>query len=341
MTIGRIATALAEFGAAFWRRVSGHAAKLRWAVPMAVLGISCACDVAQVTRIGTNVWPGYEPLYLARNLGYLDKEKFKLVEYSSARDVSRAFANGSIEIAALTLDETLLLLQRGVPLKVFLVTDISNGADTIVAQAGIKGIEDLKGKRVAVEIGAVGSYVLRRALEKHGISAADVTVVPLSPDEHADAFESGAVDAAVTFEPVRTKLLSLHGTEVFSSREIPDEVVDVLVVQTGYAAAHPELLRDLARAWFKAVDFVQSDPDAAARQMQRRLGISVEEIVATFPGLKFGDRAENRRFLDGDTAQLPQTAITLRDAMMEMGLLKTAPELSNLSSAAALPEAGP
>lgn len=341
MTFGRIVTTLAEIGANFARRLPRRAATLRWVAAAALLGFGGACDVPQVARIGTNVWPGYEPLYLARNLGYLDKEKFKLVEYSSARDVSRAFANGSIEIAALTLDETLLLLQRGVPLKVFLVADISDGADSIVAQPGIQSVAELKGKRVAVEIGAVGSYVLRRALEKHGISAGDVTVVPLSPDEHVHAFESRAVDAVVTFEPERTRLLALHGKEVFSSREIPDEIVDVLVAHAKYAAAHAELLRDLAQAWFKAVDFIQGGPDAAARQMQRRLGISAEEIVATFSGLKFGDRAENSRFLKGDAAQLPQTAITLRAAMTEMGLLKAAPELGDLSSGAALPEAVP
>ncbi len=38
-------------------------------------------------RIGTNVWIGSEPLYLARELGKLDPAVVQLVEYPSASEV--------------------------------------------------------------------------------------------------------------------------------------------------------------------------------------------------------------------------------------------------------------
>jgi len=78
-------------------------------------------------RIGTNVWPGYEPLYLARDIGLYDKAKVQLVEYPSASGVIRALKSRSIEAAALTLDEVLVLLQHKIPVRVVLVMDISVG----------------------------------------------------------------------------------------------------------------------------------------------------------------------------------------------------------------------
>jgi len=51
-------------------------------------------------RLGTNVWPGYEPLYLAREFGYIDREDVQLVELNSATQVMRAFRNGALEAAA-------------------------------------------------------------------------------------------------------------------------------------------------------------------------------------------------------------------------------------------------
>ena len=48
-------------------------------------------------RIGTNVWIGGEPLYLARELGRFDPAAVQLVEYPSASEVMRAFRNQAID----------------------------------------------------------------------------------------------------------------------------------------------------------------------------------------------------------------------------------------------------
>ena len=38
---------------------------------VAIALTNCSSPVASPLRIGTNLWPGYETLYLARNLDYL------------------------------------------------------------------------------------------------------------------------------------------------------------------------------------------------------------------------------------------------------------------------------
>ena len=57
----------------------------------------CTREPEAVLRIGTNVWIGSEPLYLARELGRLDPKAVQLVEYPSASEVLRAFRNQAID----------------------------------------------------------------------------------------------------------------------------------------------------------------------------------------------------------------------------------------------------
>jgi NitT/TauT family transport system substrate-binding protein len=49
-----------------------------------------------------------------------------------------------------------------------LVNDNSSGNDKIIVTEEIKTIQDLKGKKVAVEEGVVGDFLLSLALEKEG-----------------------------------------------------------------------------------------------------------------------------------------------------------------------------
>ena len=118
----------------------------------------------QTLSIGTNVWPGYEPLYLARDQGFLPSEKLNLVEYPSATQVIKGFRNGAIQFAALTLDEVLILAENGLNPKVILIMDISDGGDVVLANPRFSSMQQLKGKRIAVESSALGAYVLTRAL---------------------------------------------------------------------------------------------------------------------------------------------------------------------------------
>ena len=194
--------------------------------------VGCSGEPQLPFRVGTNVWPGYEPLYLAREQGlYPPSAGLRLVEYTSASEVIQAFRNGTIDAAALTLDEVLLLAETTPDLGIVLVLDISHGADVILAQPAISSLRDLKGKRVGLESTALGAYVLTRALQTAGMRQDDVRKISLEVDEHEQAFKKGRVDAVVTFEPVRTRLMASGARQLFDSSMLPGEIVDVLVVR--------------------------------------------------------------------------------------------------------------
>lgn len=269
-------------------------------------------------RVGTNVWPGYEPLYLAKDLSFYNETQVKLVEYSSATEVIRAFRGGELEAAAVTLDEALLLAQADGGFRIILVCDYSNGADALLSKPSLKDIKSLRGRRVGVETGALGAYFLARALDSEGLKADDITVVPLSVDEHERAFNEEAVDAVVTFEPVRTRLLEKGASVLFDSSRIPGEIVDVLIVRNDYLSGNREKAGALLRDWFRALEHIEKEPDDAFARMDARLRMGGENPKEAFKLLWLPSRRENIGILGGE---LEKTAEKLLSVMSENRLI--------------------
>lgn len=168
----------------------------------AALLSACGARYEAPLTVGTNTWTGYEPLYLARDLGLHEGLPLRLVELGSTTQSMDGLRTGRLDMAGLTLDEALTLVQEGIPIKVIWVVDISQGADALVARYGVAGLADLRGRKVGVEQTAVGAYMLNAALAKAGLRTTDITVVPLPLDEHLTAWRESQVDALVTFDPV-------------------------------------------------------------------------------------------------------------------------------------------
>jgi NitT/TauT family transport system substrate-binding protein len=297
---------------------------------------ACNKSVDRPIQLGTVQWPGYEPLYLARSLGYLHESHVHLIEQTATTETIEAYRNEVIDIAALTLDEVLLLKQQGQEMEIILVMDISNGADVVIARPGIKTIADLKGKRIGVEANALGAYMFSRSLEHGRLKPADVQIVSLQYGEHESAFIQGKVDAVVTFEPVKTKLLNQGGKVVFDSSKIPNEIVDVLIVRPAYLQAHRDEVRLLVTAWFKALSYLNEHREDAARQIAGRLGIKPSEFLTSLEGLKIADLAFNERMLGGSTPELQANLQRLSRVMLDNKLLLNAVDTRNLLNASVL-----
>jgi ABC-type nitrate/sulfonate/bicarbonate transport system substrate-binding protein len=117
-------------------------------------------------RVGSIVFPGYEDLFLARELGLLDERRVRLVELLANTDTLRALAAGQLEAAALTLDELMSARADGVDLRAVLVFDVPEGANVVVtADPWAARIVDV----LAVRADALGTYAasLRHLLQCH------------------------------------------------------------------------------------------------------------------------------------------------------------------------------
>ena len=290
----------------------------------------CMREPQTALRIGTNVWIGSEPLYLARELGRLDPAVVQLVEYPSASEVLRAYRNQAIDGMVISLDELFGLAADGLQPRIILVVDVSHGADVVVGRGGMKTMRDLKGKSVAVESSALGAFVLSRALALSGMQASDVNVVHLESNEQPTAFEKGQVDAAVTFDPYRAQFLRAGAATLFDSTQIPGEIVDLLAVRSSVIEKRPDAVRALLAGWFDAIDYMKRDPKDAARRMGIRQQTSGEQFQQALQGLRIPSRDENLKMLGGATPELTVTGRRLMTLMVEAKLLRSELDLEGL-----------
>jgi NitT/TauT family transport system substrate-binding protein len=304
-----------------------------------LLGASgCSREPETALRIGTNVWIGSEPLYLARELGYLDPAVVQLVEYPSASEVLRAYRNQAIDGMVISMDELFGLAVDGMQPRIILVVDVSHGADVVVGRRGMKSMRDLKGKSVAVESGALGAFVLSRALTLNGMQASDVNVVHLESHEQPKAFETGAVDGAVTFDPYRAQFLQAGAAILFDSTQIPGEIVDLVAVRATVIKKQPRAIEALLTGWFKATDYMKRDPRDAAQRMGVRQQTSGEQFLAAQQGLHVPSREENLKMLGGPTPDLAVSGRRLMALMVDAKLLRTGLEIESVLAPGPLAE---
>ena len=295
----------------------------------------CAEPVVPL-RVGSIVFPGYELMFLAREQGLLDPRVVRLVEMSANTDIIRCLAVGQLEAAALTLDEVLSARADGVDLKVIAVLDVSAGSDVVIARPEITRPQDLVGKRIGVETGAVGAVMLGALLDSAGLSVAQVRRQPMVLNDSVDVYASGKVDAVVTAEPWAGMLEAQGARRLFDSRAIPGRIVDVLAVTPKAALAWPQALRALVAAHLAALASFQRDPAPASRLMAPRLQLPPQEVPRAFLGLDLPDAARNRELLGG-TGALREGVHALQHAMLRMDLLKAEQGLDDLLDPSFLP----
>jgi NitT/TauT family transport system substrate-binding protein len=309
-----------------WRRACAALALAGCAALLAACGPRHEAPLT----VGTNTWTGYEPLYLARDLGLHNGLPLRLVELGSTTQSMDALRTGRLAMAGLTLDEVLTLVQEGVPLKVVWVVDISKGADALVARAGISGMADLRGRKVGVEQTAVGAYMLNAALGKAGLRSGDITVVPLPLDEHLAAWREGHVDALVTFDPVLQGLRGRGAQVLFDSSDIPGEIVDVLVARQEALDCCTPRIAQLLDAHQRALGHLHTARADALQRMAPRLGLTAAEMDAALNGIDLPDAATNRALLSGPEARLATSAQRMAHTMFDQGLLQRPVSVASL-----------
>ena len=272
-----------------------------------LLCLSGCRPLSEPLRVGANLWTGYEPLYLAQRDGLLPEEEIQVIRLASAEQVISAFRNQAVEVAAVTADEAVRIASRLPEARIILVCDYSNGADALLARPGLGSLAELKGKRVGLEANAMGAYLLAQALEAAGLLPSDITAVPVPIASQEEAYGAGRVDAVVTFDPVRSRLLGHGAKSLFDSSRIPGEIADVLIARPEVLQnRRPELVR-LVRAWFAARErLVAAEPETLSAAANH-LGLTVKDLGESLKLIELPDPVANQRLLADSAAGLPAT----------------------------------
>jgi len=267
-----------------------------------------ACDESpprSSLRVGLLMWPGYEPPLLAREAGLIDRDSVSIVDYGAPSDVLRDYRDGALDAAALTVQFSSELGPDGH--RIVLVIDESSGGDAIVARPGITSLAALRGRRVGVEPNPLSAYVLLRAIAGAGLDADDVETVPIDVDRTVDALHSGEVDAVVTYDPYRARLLDSGAIEIFDSASMPGEIYDVLYVHETVFEQRREEVCGLVRGWLDAVERLRRVPPEFDDSIRTREGRTAAGLIDELTGVRLVGAELNARLLGGSDAALITT----------------------------------
>jgi sulfonate transport system substrate-binding protein len=189
-------------------------------------------------------------------------------EFPSGLPLLEALNVGNVDISADVADTVPIFAQAAkARLTYFAEESPSPSAQAIVvrSESPIRQLSDLKGKKVAVTKAAGTHYLLIAALNKAGLSFADIQPAYLSPADGRAAFENNKVDAWVTWEPFLTSVQRQLPTRTLTDGVGLASYKRYYLTSTGYAQAHPDVLKRVYQQLQQAGGWIKSHPREAAQ----------------------------------------------------------------------------
>jgi NitT/TauT family transport system substrate-binding protein len=290
---------------------------------------------APPVRVGYSAWPGWFPWRVSEAEGLFEKEgvPVKLQWFDGYLDSINALNAGQLDCNSQTLGDTISSVAGGADLQVVLTNDNSTGNDRIIAAEGITAVEQLRGRKVAVEEGTVDHYLLLLGLKDAGVDPAEVEIVPMETGAAAAAFVAGKVDAVGVFAPFTTQALKRPGsTTLFSSKDFPGAISDHLVCRREFVENNPEAIQKIVNTWFATLAEIRANPKPSLALMAERAGVSETDYQDYDAGTTIFSLEQNRQaFEPGDTmASLPYAAERIGEFLVEVKLAEKPPQLDNL-----------
>ncbi len=282
-------------------------------VLLVVFSLSTPQTLAETLKLAHSTWVGYGPFYIARDKGYFKEEgvDIKLIIMENTSLKMGALMAGKIDAVASTADEFPIYMKPGNLLHYILAVDNSKGGDGIVSNKDIKTVADLKGKKVACEVGSVSQFFLNALLREVNLTQNDIQMINMTATDAGVAFVAQRADAAVTWEPHLSQGASReHGHILIDSSQRPGLIVDVVAVREETLKNREAELKAFVRAWQRALEFIEEDPNEAYKIMAKGVGGWLKDpavFAETLPGIEYLTIKKNQALFG--TASNPGTLV--------------------------------
>jgi sulfonate transport system substrate-binding protein len=300
-------------------------------VSIVAAAVSASYGQEKVVRIG---FQKYGKLVLLKSKGTLD-EKLKAVgykvvwtEFPSGPPLLEALNVGAIDFGNTGEAPPVFAQAAGAPIQYVAYEPPAPKGEAILVptDSPLKSVADLKGKKVALNKGSNVHYLLVKALEKAGVKYSEIEPAFLAPADARAAFERGAVDAWVIWDPFQAAAEAATGARrladgtgivsnyqfYFSSKkflESDSRAIDVVLAQLS-----------------EVDDWAKGDIHAVAEQLAPAIGLSVPVVEVALKRQSYGIKPLTDRVI----ADQQQVA----DSFFALGLL---PKQIKISDAARRP----
>lgn len=201
------------------------------------------------------------PIIIADEKGYFAKQGLdvNIQSFKSSKDRDAAFQSGNLD--GIICDEVAVALYQNADFDVK-ITGATDGNFILIANpnSGIKTINEIKGKSIAISEKTCIEYTLDKVLEKNSLAPQDVqkTIVPAIPTR-LEMLRTNKVDAALLPEPFSTLAIKDGGIVLGSANEAGIYTSVTAFTQESIDTKTAEI-KAFFKAYNEAVDYVNSTP---------------------------------------------------------------------------------
>lgn len=140
----------------------------------------------------------------------------------------------------------------------------------------IRTLADLKGKRVVLNKGSNVHYLLVKALESTQLKYSDVEVAFLPPADARAAFERGAVDAWVIWDPFGAAAEAQLGARIVADGSGLVNNYNFYIASRPFVEKYPQVLASALEAINETGEWVAQNQKDAAAIVAPQIGLPVE-----------------------------------------------------------------
>src|SRR3989338_5341224 len=298
---------------------------------MGLKGLNHSQDSKSATlKIGLNPWIGNGLYFIAQEKGFFEANNInvKLESFDDGAIGKQLLNSGKVDVLPITPETVVIIKDSGLGIKIIGMTVASKGADGIIATRDVQNLTDLRGKKVAFEVGSPSHFLLSYFLYHQNLDTSILDVVNTTAPDAGAAFVAGQVDAAVTWEPWLSKASERPGGHVLLSSKTMELFPDMMIIRNDVLESNPEAAAALLRSLFAAIDWINANNDEAAEIIGKNFQISPEEVkaqLATIQWLTYDDNIVS--FKSGQPQDLLQKA---GDLWLRLNLIRNPISGTNL-----------
>ncbi|TAF05812.1 MAG: nitrate ABC transporter substrate-binding protein [Nostocales cyanobacterium] len=239
------------------------------------------------------------------------------------------FSAGKYDGISLSLGSFIILSATNPDIQSVMVIDESTGADVVVAQSQIKTVADLKGKKLGANLGGFSEVFVTEMLKSANLTSDDVNLVKLEASKIPQSLKNNVIQAGHTWQPHLSEAIKSGGHILFTSKQTPGLILDMIVFRKEIIRDRPEDVRAFVRAWLQAVNYWQANVQEGNAIISKVLEIPSNTI--SLEGLHLTNLAENQTFFQSSNPNsIYKPAKIYADFFIRSGNITRLPELKSL-----------
>jgi len=222
-------------------------------------------------------------LVIARQQASLEKHftpqgiEVKWIEFSSGPPMMEAMNVGSVDFGAVGDSPPVFAQAAGAAIVYAAGQPITNGQGILVPKdSPIRGIADLKGKRVGFTKGSSAHNIVVQTLEKAGLTYADITPVYLTPPDAGPAFANGSIEAWAIWDPYFAIGETKQGGRILINARDVTKTNSFFIANREFAKNHGAILQQIIDATTAAGRWAEQHRDEVAKSLAAITGVPLD-----------------------------------------------------------------